>query len=517
MFLRPKASLDDGDRSPFGNFWFGPSPGRAGGLISNDDALRLTAVYRAVRLLADSMSTLPFKLLKPSATGKGFQSITDHWLVRLINDQPNEYMDPVTYRKLKQSHLELRGNAYDRIVADNRGQIVALLPIHPDRVTVEMLDEYNWRYRVAQRDGSTEYLSRTEVFHRKDFTLNGIVGLNPIACAREALSTGIAAQSYGQRFFENNAQPSGWIEFTGEFKTDQDRVNFREKLQQLWGGRNQGKTGVLDRGMKYHEIKVSNADAQFIESKKFSVSEIARMFGVPPHKLGDLSASTNNNIEQQTLDYINDSLMARIVGWESGMRFDLLGPEAQDYSIQLDLTALMRGDSAARRQYYQSGIQSGWLVRNEAREMEGLNPLDGLDEPLRPLNMVEESAAENAEKGGDKTTEQTLPNSPPPAPPGNDASADRLHAMTAAAVDRIVRKERGLIAKLEHGDSAAAAATAAYERHAEFVAQTLAVPLACAQAYCSAQARALAAGIKSDELEALTRTRLAKLSTERFS
>lgn len=521
MFLKNvKASLDDGDRSPFGSFWFNSAPGRAGGLVSNDDALRLTAVYRAVRLLSGSIATLPFKVLKPSATGKGYQNQRDHWLAKLITTAPNAYMDPVTYRRLKQAHLELRGNAYDRIVADGRGQIVALLPIHPDRVTIEMLDEYNWRYRVMHSNGTTEYLARTEVFHRKDFTLNGITGLNPIACAREALSTGIAAQSYGQRFFENNAQPSGWIEMPGEFKTDQDRLNFREKLQQLWGGRNQGKTGVLDRGMKYHEIKVSNADAQFIESKKFSVSEIARMFGVPPHKLGDLSASTNNNIEQQTLDYINDSLMDRILGWESSMRFELLNEaEQQDLTIQLDLTALMRGDSAARRQYYQSGIQSGWLTRNEARDMENLNPLDGLDEPLRPLNMVEESEAEDAEQdqedaegGADDAADQNLDGGTDDGskPPQNDA---RLQAMTQAAIERIVRKESGLIAKL---NGPGAHVFEAYERHADFVSQTLAVPAACAHDYCRAQARALNAEMETSEFGALTRSRLAKLSTERF-
>lgn len=513
MFLKLKASIDDGDRSPFGAFWFGPTPGRAGGLVSNDDALRLTAVYRAVRLLSDSLSVLPFRVVRRSADGRKFTELRNHWLFTLINRQPNPYMDPATFRKLAQTHLELRGNFYARIVANKRGAITALLPIHPDRVTVEMIDEYNWRWRITNRDGTVEYLSRTEVFHRRDFTLNGITGLNPIACAREALATGIAAQSYGQRFFENNAQPGGWIEYPGEFKTDQDRATFRDKLQALWGGRNQGKTAVLDRGMKYHEVAISNADAQFIESKKMTVSEIARLFGVPPHKLGDLSASTNNNIEQQSLDYINDSLMARIVGWESGMRFDLLGEDEQDLEIVLDVSALMRGDSTARRGFYHAGILDGWMTRNEARAMENLNPLPGLDEPLRPLNMVEESEAEDAEQDAETAeppAEQKLDtvepeDAAPPAAPG----AARLEAMTASAIDRIARKETALRTKAGNNPSLL---RLSYQKHAQFVADTLAVGIVDALDYCTWQYARLLDCDDEAAADRITRAQLAALA-----
>lgn len=518
MFLvRPKA--DASDRSPLGNFWFGPVPGAGGSMVTGDSALRLAAVYRAVRLLQDSVSNLPFKLYKRNANGRGRTLVTDHWLHTLFAVKPNNTMDPAVFRKLGQTHLELRGNAYSRIIGDNRGRIIALLPLHPDRVTLELMGDSNWRYRHVTREGKTQYFSREEVFHRKDFTLDGIVGLNPIACAREALSTGLAAQDYGMRFFQNDATPGGWIEYPGEFKDDQSRRSFREKMNDMWSGRNKGKIGVLDRGIKYHEVKVSNADAQFIESKKFTVAEIARLFGVPPHKIGDMSASTNNNIEQQSLDYINDSLLGRVNGWKYAIVSDLLGEQAEGLEVEFDLMKLMSGDSAARSRYYHEGILDGWLVRNEAREAEGYNPIDGLDEPLRPLNMIEEDAAEKAENAAESGNRQ------PANQPASGAEDDgeererdarriaRFDAMLEAAVNRITRKELEMVRKA-HKAEASIADT--YAAHVSFVSQALGVPVADVAAYCAEQVAMVEGNRKmnTEDFELITRQRLVRLATE---
>ncbi len=518
MFVtRPKA--DASDRSPLGNFWFGPVPGAGGSIVTGDSAMRLTAVYRAVRLLQDSVSNLPFKLYKRNANGRGRTLVTDHWLHTLFAVKPNNTMDPAVFRKLGQVHLELRGNAYSRIVGDSRGRIIALLPLHPDRVTLELIGDNSWRYRHVTREGKTQYFSREEIFHRKDFTLDGIVGLNPIACAREALSTGLAAQDYGMRFFQNDATPGGWIEYPGEFKDDQSRRSFRESLNALWSGRNKGKVAVLDRGLKYHEVKVNNVDAQFIESKKFTVAEIARLFGVPPHKIGDMSASTNNNIEQQSLDYINDSLLGRVNGWKYAILSDLLGEQAEGLEVEFDLMKLMSGDSAARSRYYHEGIMDGWLTRNEAREAEGHNPLDGLAEPLRPLNMVEEDEAENTSGNTDQPAK--------PAPQDGEAEnaedaeererdarrVARFDAMLEAAVNRITRKELEMVRKA-HKAEASIAET--YAAHVSFVSQALGVPVVDVACYCAEQAAMVEGNRKmnAEDFELITRQRLVRLATE---
>ena len=507
MFLtRAKASVDDGDRSPFGNFWFGPVPS-AGGISSTDDALRLTAVYRCVRLLSDTVSMLPFVLWR-RVNDKKRVRVTDHWMYRLFALTPNQFNSPVNFRKTAQAHLELRGNAYSQIISGRRGEISALMPIHPDQIKIELLAGGNWRYRVKNRDGSVTILAREQVFHRKDFSLDGIIGLNPIEVARDSLDTGIAAQDYGRRFFQNDAKPGGVIETNAQFKDDQARLNFRNKWQQLLGGRNQNKLAVLEAGMKYTPIQINNTDAQFIESRKYTVSEIARLFGVPPHKIGDLERSTNNNIEQQSLDYINDALLTRIVGWESDIRFALLGDTEPDLEIELDTKALLRGDSTARANYLSKAVGGPWLTRNEARVDEGRNALEGLDEPLRPVNMTEESEVDpddpNAEPPA--TAQQpAAPGAPAEQPKQQDA---RLAAMNAAAIDRIARKEMQLRAKAAGNFEAL---RDAYSKHVDFVAQVLVVPVDAANDYCTHQL-AMSTGF-ADEASAdqQTRARLACL------
>jgi HK97 family phage portal protein len=179
----------------------------------------------------------------------------------------------------------------------------------------------------------------------------------------------------------------GWVEIPGTFKDDDARQAAKSKWQQDHSGPNRGKVAFLDKGMKFHEIGMSNADSQFVESRRDKISEIARIFRVPPHMIGDLTRSTNNNIEHQGIEFWTGTMLPIAELWESSIEFSLLGPDS-DFEVEFDMRRLMRGDAASRSAYYQGGINSGWLTRNEAREEEGLDPLDGLDEPLRPLNMA---------------------------------------------------------------------------------------------------------------------------------
>ncbi|NBW52302.1 MAG: phage portal protein, partial [Betaproteobacteria bacterium] len=231
----------------------------------------------------------------------------------------------------------------------------------------------------------------------------------------------------------------------------------RESYQQAQSGANRGKVLVLENGMKFHEVGVTNKDAQFLELRKFQITDVARLFRVPPHMIGDLDRATFSNIEQQSLEFVMHTMTPWAERWEASIESELL-LEGDDIEVEFDFANLMRGDAASRASYYQSGIQNGWLTRNEARIAENLNPLDGLDEPLRPLNMVEESTAEDValdtEQAEDPVQQATEP---------SDEAAARLRALIDSSAERWARR----IARAGRVD----------EKDLALIAQSLAVPV----------------------------------------
>ena len=460
---RWRASADD--RSPGGDFWFEPVTLRtsSGIRVSADNALRVAAVYASVRILAETMASLPFVLYRQRPDG-GKDKVTDHWLYRLFAKRPNRYQNPYEWREMLQGHLALRGNAYNRIVADSTGEIVELLPIHPDRIKMELLPGGDYRYRVTDRLGIETIVPRGEIWHLRGLSSDGLMGMSPIELARESLGMALAAQDYGARFFANDAKPTGgWIEFPGSFKDAEAKKIFRDAYQQAQSGANRGKVLVLENGMKFHEVGVTNRDAQFLELRKFQITDIARLFRVPPHMIADLDRATFSNIEQQSLEFVMHTMTPWAERWEASIESELLF-DGDDLEVEFDFANLMRGDAASRSTYYQSGIQNGWLTRNEARIAENLNPLDGLDEPLRPLNMVEEGAAQDVVVNPG----QAEPPQDAAEPQDDDAMA-KVRALVATSAARIARRlsRAGTI-----GDSDIA-----------LIAEALAVPLERAAAW----------------------------------
>src|SRR5574337_1304764 len=254
MFLF-RRNASGADRSPWGDFWFQPVGVRSGAgvRVDADSAMRLSAVYACVRALAESFAVLPFVLYRPRVGG-GSSRVTDHWLYRLFARQPNRFQTPFEWREMLQGHLALRGNAFNQIVPDGVGGIAELLPLHPDRIKIEMLDNGSWRYRYTDRLGNLQYFRRDQVWHLRGLSGDGIAGMSPIDVARQAI---------------------------------------RESWQAMQGGANRGRTALLDQGMKYHEVGVSNKDSQFLESRQFTVGDVARIFRIPPHLIGDLSGATD--------------------------------------------------------------------------------------------------------------------------------------------------------------------------------------------------------------------------------
>ena len=423
------------DRSPFGDFWFEPIGGRSssGMRVSADNALRLSAVWACVRILSETLASMPFCMYRYKPNG-GKQFITDHPIARLFNKAPNAFQTPFEWRELLQAHLALRGNAYNQIITDRKGVITALLPLHPDRVKVEMLPGGEYRYQVLQPNGTSLPLTRGEVWHIRGLSFDGITGLNPIELARDAVGMGLSAQEYGARFFQNDARPGGVIEFNGTFKTQDARQAFIASWQAGQSGASRGKTAVLEHDMKYKEIGLNNADAQFIEARKFQVTEIARMFRVPPHMIADLDRATFSNIEHQSLEFVLHTMTPWAERWESSIESSLLLESEEDLEIEFDFTSLLRGDHSARAAYYNSGINTGWLTRNEARLMEGYDPLRGLDQPLQPLNMVPAGTLPK-----DPATVKNDPGKLPAPTPDASRLQTLMHANAARLARRLVK------------------------------------------------------------------------------
>ena len=436
MFVtRIKASTDD--RSAYGDFWFSPIMGRtASGIsVSADRALQLPVVLACVRVLAESFAVLPLKVYQKGTERK---LLTKHWLYDLLARRPNPYQTPFEWTEMMQGHLALRGNAYNEIITNRQGAITALMPIHPDRMKVEVIGsgtDFDYRYRYTDRLGQQIVFTRSEIWHLRGLSSDGIMGLSPIGVARESIGMGLAAQEYGARFFQNDAKPGGgWIEMPTNFKDKAQREQFRESWQEAQTGQNRGKISVLEFGMKFHEVGPTNKDSQFLEARQFQVSDIARMFRVPPHMVGDLTKSAFANIEQQSLDFKINTMLSWANRWESSIETNLLLEDEQDIDVEFDFTVLLRGDQAARSAYYHNGILDGWMTRNEARAAENLPSIEGLDEPLLPLNMIEESEAGNPPAGQDAG--QGKPANPEPA----DNSKARLAHVVRGNAARMARR-----------------------------------------------------------------------------
>jgi len=460
------SGASSGDRSPYGEFWFEPVSARTGSgmRVSPDSALRLAAVYACVRILAETMASLPLVVYQRRADG-GKDKVTDHWLYRLMAKRPNRYQNPFEWREMLQGHLALRGNAYNQIITNPRGEIIELMPIHPDRVKIELLPSGEYRYRVTDRAGTEVIMPRGDVWHLRGLSSDGLMGMSPIELARENLGMALAAQDYGARFFANDAKPTGgWIEFPGSFKDNEAKKVFRESYQQAQSGANRGKVLVLENGMKFHEVGVTNKDAQFLELRKFQITDIARLFRVPPHMIADLERATFSNIEQQSLEFVMHTMTPWAERWEASIESELL-LDGDDIEIEFDFANLMRGDAASRSSYYQSGIQNGWLTRNEARIAENLNPIDGLDQPLRPLNMVEEDAAEDLEL--DTQAEAAEPPEQEAIEPAEDLGVARLNGRFNAIVQTTSERLARRIGRSGH----------LAEKDILLISQALAVPL----------------------------------------
>jgi HK97 family phage portal protein len=288
-------------------------------------------------------------------------------------------MTSFAFRETLMTHLLLWGNAYAQIIRNGKGEILGLYPLMPDRMTVDRDDKGRlyYEYQVTTDDApinkkSTVKLKPYDVLHIPGLGFDGLVGYSPIAMAKNAIGLAIAAEEYGSKFYANGATPSGVLEHPGIVK-DPEKV--RESWQSAFGGSaNANKTAVLEEGMKYNPISIAPEQAQFLETRKFQINEIARIFRVPPHMVGDLEKSSFSNIEQQSLEFVKYTLEPWIVRWEQSIMRSLLSAEdKKKYFVKFNVDGLLRGDYQSRMNGYATARQNGWMSTNDIRELENLD------------------------------------------------------------------------------------------------------------------------------------------------
>ena len=359
------------------NFFYGSTT--AGKPVNEQTAMQMTAVYSCVRILSETVAGLPLHVYRYNDSG-GKEKDFKHPLYKLLHDEPNPEMTSFAFRETLMSHLLLWGNAYAQIIRNARGEVVALYPLMPNRMTVDR-DSNGRLFYLYQRSAddaptlgkdSQVYLAPSDVMHIPGLGFDGLVGYSPIAMAKNAVGLAIATEEYGAKFFANGAAPGGVLEHPGTIKDPQ-------KVKESWNSAYQGSTNahrvaVLEEGMKYQAIGISPEQAQFLETRKFQINEIARIFRVPPHMLADLEKSSFSNIEQQSLEFVKYTLDPWVVRWEQAMcRVLLSESEKPKVFIKFNVDGLLRGDYQSRMNGYATARQNGWMSANDIRELENLD------------------------------------------------------------------------------------------------------------------------------------------------
>lgn len=364
----------------------------AGVNVTEETALRVSAVFSCVRVLGEALGMLPwhlFQRLQP----RGRAEAPGHPVAALYR-RPNPEITPSQFKEVLQAHCALWGNAYAEKQLDGSGQTVALWPLLPDRTRMER-DQLTGIVRCITRlpNGQEVGLPRYRVLHIPGFGFDGLSGCSVVRMASNAVGLAIAAEKFGAKFFGSGAHPTGVLEHPEDLGTDgvaKAEIQ-REYEESMSGLDNAHRILILEEGMKWHQLGIPPGDAQFLETRQFQVIEICRLFRIPPHMVMDLLRATFSNIEHQGMDFVRWTLGPWLVRWEENLNAQLLVPGDQaTYYTKFNANALMRGDMLTRYQAYGIGRQWGWLSADDVCELEDRDPLpDGQGAIyLNPMNMI---------------------------------------------------------------------------------------------------------------------------------
>jgi HK97 family phage portal protein len=378
------------------------SRSKSGAVVTSETALQVAAVYACVRIICGAVATMPLDI-KRRVDDRTREDASDTQLWRLIRRRPNGWQKPAQFRRLLQAHVLLRGNAFCHVVR-SRGEIIQLLPLHPDRMKVEQQPDLSLKYKYQRKNGVTEEFSQREIFHLFGLTLDGITGVTPITYARETIGLSLSMEDHGASTFKNGMRASGVLTHPDKLGED-SRQNLKDSLAEYRaGGDSEGLFLILEEGMVQSQLKMTAQDSQWIESRKFSRTDIAMFFGVPPHMIGDTEKSTSwgSGIEQQKDGFVTFTLDDHLTMWEEGITIDLASDER--IYAKFNRNALVKGNIKDRTDAYAKALGVGgspaWMEINEVRAREEMNPVEwGNGKPVPP------AATGNTTKPADQSKE----------------------------------------------------------------------------------------------------------------
>lgn len=346
--------------------------------VNETTAQRVSAVYACVQAISETVASLPLILFKRN--GEDRERAVDHPLYRVLHDMANPEQTALEFREYLQACVLLRGNGYARIVRGLDGQVRELWPLAPDRVSV-VRAAGNLAYDYTDGNGVLHRLLAHEVLHlRHRLGDDGVLGVSPIAAARGVVELALAESDHGVNTFSNGAKLLGVLKFPGKLNSEQ-----REAIRSSWstqyaGGRNAGRTAILEHGVDFQSVSMSLEDAEWIAARQFSVEEVARLFRVPPTVIGDLRHGNYSNSVEMARQFVTMSLRRHLVAWEQAIAKQMLVTGGQQiYFAKHQVEGLLRGDSVNRADFYDKGIASGWLLPSEARRLENLPTIEGID------------------------------------------------------------------------------------------------------------------------------------------
>lgn len=478
LFGRSKVKAS-GPRGDVDDFWFNSvsSSTGTGMIVTPDSAARLTAVMACVGLIAETLAAMPLMIYRRRSDG-GKDRAPEHPLYELLHDQPNDWQTAFEFKEMQTGALALRGNAYAQIVPGSRGAVDSLVPLHPDRVTVKRLASGRLAYIVRVADGSDQVLTQDEIFHLRLRSNDGITGLSPIAEARETIALAMAAEQHASRFFRNFGSPPGAITTPMEL-TDEQIDLMRRKWREAHTGDRSGSVAILSNGFAWSSLGVNNKDSQFLEIRQYETIDIARIYRVPPHMIGETTASTSwgSGLEQLSLGFVSYTLQPWLSRWTGAVRRDLI-TDKDIFFAEFEPAALLRGDRKARLDGYRVEREIGTISVNEIRVKENRNPIEGGDD-FTPLSVQRQDP-----KGGGSMFV------------GDGAQAQS--AMVEGIADRIAASEERALARAPKSDKTWAAwASGFMERQIDHSTKAIA-PLAKIDRWSDNDAGALARTILSD-------------------
>lgn len=432
-------------------------------ILGAEDALKVGAVYGCVRVIAETVATLPCILYR-RLPGGGKERATDHPLYEILHNAPNLWQDSTQFFEMLTGHAVLRGNAY--ILFEPSAAGTTLIPLHPARMTVKTSQSGRYKY-YEYFDGTKLYQLKPEnVVHVFGLSSDGYKGLSPIDLAMRTVNLASKQESYADNMFSNQASPGGILKHPGEIG-DEVAKRLKKSFDDRYSGAgNTGKTMLLEEGMEWQQVGLTNEQAQFIEGRKFSRSDIAMWFRMPPHKIGDLERATFSNIEHQALEFVTDTIRPWLVRWEKALMRTLFTPEERkNYVIEFLVDGILRGDIKTRYEAYAIGRNNGWLNADEIREMENRNPLpEGQGKIyIQQVNTQEVGATK-------KPTEPTKEE----APKEEENSAKiYLKPVLRAILERSLRRKQKILETKEWTDEVREKQKSLFKQDAESVLEAL--------------------------------------------